>query len=75
MHLRRILAVLFAALLMLQLQVAPAAAGVEWIQVDGTDFAGDDIWFTEMYGATNGFPLADQTVGYDPVVGRALTMR
>jgi len=75
MHLRRILAVLFAALLMLQLQVAPAAAGVEWIQVDGTDFAGDDIWFTEMYGATNGFPLADQTVGDDPVVGRALTLR
>lgn len=62
-----------AVVLMFQLQVL--AADTTWTKVDGTDFAGDDIWFTEMFGATNGFPLENQSVGEDPVVGRALTLQ
>lgn len=49
-------------------------SGVKWTRVDGTDFVGNDIWFTEMFGATNGFPVANQIVGDDSVVGRALTL-
>ncbi|MDI9451362.1 MAG: pectate lyase [Limnochordia bacterium] len=70
------LSVLLTFVLVLTVAQLPVLAGeVVWTKVDGTDFAGDDIWFTEMYGATNGFPLANQTVGDDPVVGRAMTLR
>lgn len=49
-------------------------SNVEWTRVDGTDFADDDIWFYEMFGATNGFPFENQSVNDDSVVGRALTL-
>ncbi|HHX02614.1 MAG TPA: pectate lyase [Firmicutes bacterium] len=70
-----LVAALTVVLMFLNLQVLAADASVEWTRTDGTDFAGEDIWFSEMYGATNGFPLENQTVGDDPVVGRALTLR
>lgn len=51
------LSVLLTFVLVLTVAQLPVLAGeVVWTKVDGTDFAGDDIWFTEMYGATNGFP-------------------
>jgi hypothetical protein len=68
------LLVVSAVALVLCLALPVLAADVAWTKVDGTDFAGSDIWFTEMFGATNGFPLENQTVGDDPVVGRALTL-
>jgi len=71
-----------AAVLMVGLMFAAATphvlasdVNVVWTKADGMDFAGDDIWFSEMYGATNGFPLENQIVGDDPVVGRALTLQ
>ena len=63
-----------AAVLMVGLMFAAATphvlasdVNVVWTKADGMDFAGDDIWFSEMYGATNGFPLENQIVGDDPV--------
>ena len=55
-------------------QAAVYASDVVWTKVDGTDFADEDIWFAEMFGG-NGFPVENQSIGDDPMVGRALTLR